>query len=149
MSSSSVDLDQPTAEEFIQHYAQNYSSLKKALKFKETFSEVEPKLLHKALRFTSNLPGDLYTPAECIEQIEYFTQQIKKNLILNMVQIYIMKGWKFSNFYTWWKNSWQIFSKNSFITMLKVKAAEMTVVKKKMQKILHKILSKKLYFFIF
>ena len=45
---------------------------------KETFSEVEPKLLCKALRFTSNLPGDLYTPAECIEQVEYFTQQIKK-----------------------------------------------------------------------
>ena len=72
------DLDQPTAEEFIQHYAQNYSSLKKALKFKETFSEVEPKLLHKALRFTSNLPGDLYTPAECVEQVKYFTQQIQK-----------------------------------------------------------------------
>ena len=30
------------------------------------------------MRFTSNLPGDLYTPAECIEQVEYFTQQIKK-----------------------------------------------------------------------
>ena len=32
-----LDLDQPAMEEFIQHYAQNYSSLKKALKFKETF----------------------------------------------------------------------------------------------------------------
>ena len=41
-------------------------------------SEVEPKLLCKALRFTSNLPGDLYTPAECVEQVEYFIQQIKK-----------------------------------------------------------------------
>ena len=30
------------------------------------------------MRFTSNLPGDLYTPAECVEQLEYFTQQIKK-----------------------------------------------------------------------
>ena len=30
------------------------------------------------MRFTSNLPGDLYTPAECIEQVEYFTQQIQK-----------------------------------------------------------------------
>ena len=29
------------------------------------------------MRFTSNLPGDLYTPAECIEQVEHFTQQIK------------------------------------------------------------------------
>ena len=78
MSSSSANLNQPTAEEFIQHYAQNYSSLKKALKFKEIFSEVKPKLLCKALRFTSNLPGDLYTPAECIEQVGYFTQKIKK-----------------------------------------------------------------------
>ena len=31
------------------------------------------------MRFTSNLPGDLYTPAECIEQVEYFTQQVQKN----------------------------------------------------------------------
>ena len=75
-----MDLDQPTTEEFIQHYAQKYSSLKKALKFKETFSEVEPKLLCKALRVTSYLPGDLYTPAECIEQVEYFRQKIKKKL---------------------------------------------------------------------
>ena len=30
------------------------------------------------MRFTYNLPGDLYTPAECVEQVEYFTQQIKK-----------------------------------------------------------------------
>ena len=73
-----MDLDQPITEEFIQDYAQKYSSLKKALKFKETFSEVEPKLLCKALRFTSYLPGDLYTPAECIEQVEYFTQKIQK-----------------------------------------------------------------------
>ena len=65
-----MDLGQPATEEFIQHYAQNYSSLKKALKFKETFSEVKPKLLRKALRFTSYLPGDLYTPAKCIEQVE-------------------------------------------------------------------------------
>ena len=100
----------------------------------------------KALRFTSNLTGDLYTPAECVEQVEYFTQQIKKNLILNMVQIYIMKGWKFKNSYTWWENSWQIFSKNSFITTPKVKAAEVRAVKKKTKKILHKILSKKTIF---
>ena len=32
------------------------------------------------MRFTSNLPGDLFTPAECIEQVEYFTQQIKKKI---------------------------------------------------------------------
>ena len=30
------------------------------------------------MRFTSYLPGDLYTPAECIEQVEYFTQKIKR-----------------------------------------------------------------------
>ena len=32
------------------------------------------------MRFTSNLPGDLYTPAECTEQVEYFTQQIQKKI---------------------------------------------------------------------
>ena len=31
------------------------------------------------MRFTSYLPGDLYTPAECVEQVESFTQKIKKN----------------------------------------------------------------------
>ena len=82
-----MDLGQPTTEEFIQNYAQKYSDLKKALKFKETFSEVKPKLLCKALKFTSNLPGDLYTPAECVEEVESFAQKIFKNLILNMVQI--------------------------------------------------------------
>ena len=30
------------------------------------------------MRFTSYLPGDLYTPAECVEQVEYFTEKIKK-----------------------------------------------------------------------
>ena len=30
------------------------------------------------MRFTSNLPGDLYTPAECVEEVEYFTQRIQK-----------------------------------------------------------------------
>ena len=30
------------------------------------------------MRFTSYLPGNLYTPAECIEQEEYFTQKIQK-----------------------------------------------------------------------
>ena len=30
------------------------------------------------MRFTSYLPGDLYTPAECVEQVEYFTQKIQK-----------------------------------------------------------------------
>ena len=59
-----------------------------------------------------------------------------------MVQIYIMKGWKFQNSYTWWKNSWQISSRNSLITTPKVKAAEAKAVKNKIQKILHKILSK-------
>ena len=80
-------LDQPTTEEFIQHYSQKYSDLKKALKFKETFSEVEPKLLCKALKFTSNLPGGLYSPAGCVEDVESFEQKILKNSILDMVQI--------------------------------------------------------------
>ena len=31
------------------------------------------------MRFTSKLP-DLYTPAECVEQVEYFTQQIPKKI---------------------------------------------------------------------
>ena len=66
-----------------------------------------------------------------------------------MVQIYITKGWKFQNSYTWWKNSWQIFSKNSLIMTPKVKAAEARAVKKKIQKILHKILSKKNYIFTY
>ena len=75
-----MDLDQLTTEEFIQHYAKKYSSLKKALKFKETFSEVKPRLLCKALGFTSYLPGDLYTPAECIEQVESSAQKIQKKI---------------------------------------------------------------------
>ena len=72
-----MELDQPMTEEFIEHYTQKYSSLKKALKFKETFSEIKPKLLIKALKFTSHLPGDLYTPAECVEQVESFTLEIQ------------------------------------------------------------------------
>ena len=31
----------------------------------------------------------LYTPAECVEQVESFAQKIQKDLILNMVQIYV------------------------------------------------------------
>ena len=50
---------------------------------KETFSEVNPKLLWKALRFTSYCPGDLYTPAECIGQVESFTQKIQKKKKFN------------------------------------------------------------------
>ena len=73
-----MDLDQPATKKFIQHYAQKYSDLTKALKFKETFSEMEPRLLCKALRFTSYLPGDLYTPAECVEEVESFAQKIQK-----------------------------------------------------------------------
>ena len=30
------------------------------------------------MRFTSNLPGDLYTPAECVEQVEYLHKRLKK-----------------------------------------------------------------------
>ena len=67
-----MDLDQPAIEEFIQHCAQKYSDLKKTLQFKETCSEVEPRLLCKALGLTSYLPGDLYTPAQCVEEIESF-----------------------------------------------------------------------------
>ena len=70
-----MDLDQPATEKFIQHSAQKYSDLKKALKFKETFSKVKPKLLCKALKFTSNLPGDFYSPAECVEDVESFAQK--------------------------------------------------------------------------
>ena len=45
------------------------------------------------------------------------------------------------------ENSWQIFSKNSLIMTPKVKAAEVRAVKKKkIQKILHKILSQKTIF---
>ena len=73
-----MDLDQPATEEFTQHYAQKYSDLKKALKFKETFIEVEPKLLCKALKFTSNLAGDLYSHAKCVEDVESFAQKLKK-----------------------------------------------------------------------
>ena len=69
-----MNLDQPATEEFIQHYAQKYSDLKNALKFKETFSEVEPKLLCKALKFKSKLPGGLYSHAECAEDVESFAQ---------------------------------------------------------------------------
>ena len=69
-----MDLDQPTTEEFIQHYAQKYSDLKKTVKFKETFCEVKPRLLYKALGFPSYLPGDLYTPAECAEKVKSFAQ---------------------------------------------------------------------------
>ena len=59
-----------------------------------------------------------------------------------MVQIYIMKGWKLENSYTWWKNSWQKFSESSLITTPKVKAVDVRAVKKK----IHKILSKKTIF---
>ena len=51
---------------------------RKPSNLKKHLVKLSQKLLHKALRFTSNLPGDLYTPAECIEQVEYFTQQIQK-----------------------------------------------------------------------
>ena len=71
-----MNLDQPDTEEFIPHYAQKYSDLKKALKFKETFSEVKPRLLCKALGFTPYIPGDLYTPTECVEEVESFAQKI-------------------------------------------------------------------------
>ena len=40
----------------------------------------------KALKFTSNLPGDLYSPAKCVEDVESFALKIEKKSILNMVQ---------------------------------------------------------------
>ena len=35
-------------------------------------------MLCRALGFTSYLPGDLYTPAECVEQVESFAQKSQK-----------------------------------------------------------------------
>ena len=101
------------------------------------------------MRFTSNLPGDLFTPAECVEQVEYFTQQIQKKFNSEYGPDIHNERLEILEFLYLVENSWQIFFKNSFITTPKVKAAEVRAVKKKTQKILHKILSKKLYFYIF
>ena len=49
-------------------------TLRQSLEF-HCFDPVEPKLLGKALKFTSNLPGDLYSPAECVEDVESFAQK--------------------------------------------------------------------------
>ena len=98
------------------------------------------------MRFTSNLPGDLYPPAECVEQVEYFTQQIQKkfnseygpdihNERLEVLEFLYLVEKFLANIF-----------QNSFITTAKVKAAEMTAVKKKMQKILQ---SKNYIFFYF
>ena len=99
------------------------------------------------MRFTSNLPGDLYTPAECIEQVDYFTQQIQKNFNsgygpdIHNERLEVLKF-----LYLVEKFLANIFQ-NSFITTPKVKAAEVTAVKKKTQKILHKIISKNYIFY--
>ena len=98
------------------------------------------------MRFTSHLPGDLYTPAECIEQVEYFTQQIEKKFNSEYGPDIHNERFEVLECLYLVENSWQIFSKNSFITTPKVKAAEVTEVKKKTQKILHKILSTFFYF---
>ena len=98
------------------------------------------------MRFTSNLPGDLYTPAECVEQIEYFTQQIKKKFNSEYGPDIHNERLKVLEFLYLVEKFLANISKNSFITTAKVKAAEMTAVKKKMQKILQ---SKKLYFLLF
>ena len=71
-----MDWDQPEAEELIEHYWNTYSSLKKELKIQNPVSDVESKFLRKTLKFTSNLPGDLYTPAECVEEVESFAETI-------------------------------------------------------------------------
>ena len=34
----------------------------------------------QSLEIHINFPGDLYTPAEGVEQVEYFTQQIQKKI---------------------------------------------------------------------
>ena len=98
------------------------------------------------MRFTSNLPGDLYTPAECVEQVEYFTQQIKKKFNSEYGPDIHNERLEVLEFLYLVENSWQIFSKNSFITTAKVKAVKMTAVKKKTQKILQ---SKNYIFFYF
>ena len=101
------------------------------------------------MRFTSNLPGDLYTPAECVEQVEYFTQQIQKKFISEYgPDIHNERLEVLEFLYLVEKFLANIFQKFFHYTP-KVKAAEATAVKKKTQRILHKILSKKLYFFIF
>ena len=98
------------------------------------------------MRFTSNLPGDLYTPAECVEQVEYFTQQIQKKFNSEYGPDIHNEGLEVLEFlYLVEKFLANIFQ-NSFITMAKVKAAEMTAVKKKTQKILQ---SKNYIFFYF
>ena len=98
------------------------------------------------MRFTSNLPGDLYTPAECVEQVEYFTQQIKKKFNSEYGPDIHNERLEVLEFLYLVEKFLTNISKNSFITTAKVKAAETTAVKKKMQKILQ---SKNYIFFYF
>ena len=132
-----MELDQPTTEEFIQHYTQKYSDLKKSLKFKETFNEVEPKLFCKALKFTSNLPEEFYSPAECVEDVESLAQKIQRkfdseygpdtnNERLQIIEfLYLVEKFLVKIF------------QNSLITKVRVRAARVRAAKKKkIQKIL-------------
>ena len=85
------------------------------------------------MRFTSNLAGDLYTPAECVEQVEYFTQQIKKKINSEYGPDIHNERLEILEFlYLVEKFLADIFQK--FFMTPKVKAAEARVVKKKIQR---------------
>ena len=99
------------------------------------------------MRFTSYLPGDLYAPAECIEQVESFAQKIQNkfnseygpdihNERLEIIEfLYLVEKFLAEIFQKFFDND------------TKVKAVEARAVKKKIQKILiHKILRKKTIF---
>ena len=94
------------------------------------------------MRFTSYLPGVLYTPAECIEKVEYFTQKIFKKINSEYGPDIHNERLEILEFLYLVEKSWQIFSKKSLITTPKVKAVEARAVKKK----IHKILSEKTIF---
>ena len=98
------------------------------------------------MRFTIYLPGDLYTPAECIEQVEFLAQKIQKEFNSEYgPDIHNERLEILESLYLGEKFLADIFQ-NSLIKTPKVKAAEARAVKKKIQKILHKILSKKTIF---
>ena len=80
------------------------------------------------MRFTSNLPGDLYTPAECVEQVEYFTQQIKKKFNSEYGPDVHNERLEVLEFLYLVEKFLEIFYKNSFITTPKVKAAKVRAV---------------------
>ena len=125
-----MDLNQPEAEEFIQHYSNTYSSLKKELKMQNPLSDVESKFLRKALKFTSNLPGDLYTPAEYVEEVESFTETINAKFNSEYgPNIYDDKS-DILEFRKLAENSWEKFSKNTSTIVIAVKKKMMKKKKK-------------------